>query len=177
MRVVAKSVLYILKGRCKVSKDSIQLIADTSSSIRYNIESTSAITVEKRSLVIIDNEGQPLPFFKIFTLSSPVDGDTLNYIKNLQADSNGVLLLDSLQTAFISFDRFNPNRLSKDNHFKWEPIAVIAGNAITVQFNYPAFCLKYAEIQVGAGFSSLKRKMSDDTLMDAQLNIYTKMKN
>lgn len=79
---------------------------------------------------------------------------------------------DILETAFF-FDRFNPDCLSKDNHFKWELLAAIAEKASTVLFNYPGFCLKYPEIQTAADFTLLKRNLANDTLVEGQHNIYT----
>jgi hypothetical protein len=155
----------------------VQFFADPSSELRYTVKNTStAVGQVIKKYTLIDVDGKPLASFKVFTLSPAVNSDTSRYIQQLQTDSSGVLLLDTSQIACISFDRFNANRLSKDNHFKWEQLSAIAGNTITIQFNYPGFCLQYPDIQVAGSLPGLKRKTGEDELIDGTGNLYIKQK-
>jgi hypothetical protein len=165
----------ILKGAYKTSEDSVQLFADPSP-LRYNIESAGAITRSERTLTIVDVEGVPLSYFKIVGLRSSVKRDTLENMQVLTTDSNGVVKIDTREIAFVSFERFSTLRVNKDNRYAWRSLASLAGNDITVQFNYHRFCLKYPEIKVAGALSNLKRNRTDDTLADNQQNIYARQK-
>lgn len=166
----------ILKGAYKITKDSVQLIVDPSP-LRYSIKSTGAIVDNERTLTVKDVEGQPLAYFKVFALPASIITDTLKNMKVLITDINGVLKLNTNQIADISFDRFSTLRIDESNRYTWVQLSKMKGSNHIVQFNYPRFCLKYPQINVGANLSNLKRQVANDALMDDKQNIYTKPKN
>ena len=166
----------IFKGAYQVSKDSIKFFTSGPPSISYKILTTKSSPEDKKIVKLIDVEGKPLAFFNVFTLSYPVIGDTLDNINHLLTDKNGVFSLEGLQESYISFDRFNPKRINKENKFKWERLSALDGTTITIQFYYPAFCLRYPEVQVLSGLPTLKRIAGQDALIDDQHNIYRKRK-
>lgn len=163
----------ILKGAYKITKDSVLLIADPSP-LRYSIESEGAVANNERTFRVIDVEGQPLPYLKLFALPPSINKDTLSNLLVLITDSDGMLTLDTEQIADVSFDRHNTMRIDENNQYNWISLAKIKGSKSIVQFNYHRFCLKYPQINVGANLSNLKRVIPNETLIDSRQNIFIK---
>jgi len=161
------------KGHYELTNGKLTLLYD-SSSLQYSIKTERPSTGGNITLALFDVDGKPLRFFKVFALPVKVYGDTVANIRVLQTDSTGLLVIGTSPAGLISFDRFSPDRLSKEYRFRWEPVSDLPGSRINVQFNYPVFCLRYPEINTAVGYKDFKRVMPDDVLIDGQNNIYVK---
>lgn len=163
----------IAKGIYEINGKNVRLLQDEAP-LKYTVTKGPLTSNGKIGMVVVDQDGARLPLFNVFALRTPVYGDTLLQITRLQTDEKGELNIDSSGYAFISFDRFNPNRITKDNIFRWVPLSELASGATMVRFNYPAFCLQYPEIVTGYVPAAMKRVLPSDMLTDQQGISYRK---
>ncbi len=165
----------IAKGTYKIEGEKIILIT-TAAPIEYSIKSGNNKNSNKINVSIIDVDGKPLLYTKIMTLPYKMSGDTLENIGSLLTDSVGHLIIDASKINSISLDRYDPsNRFNhKENVYHWKLVSSLGSDNLTIQFNYPLFCLRYPEIAVTSIKNQLQITNNKAELIDNQNNIYKK---
>lgn len=169
----------IAKGNYKIEDKKITLIT-INTPIQYSIQKENNITNRRISITLTDNEGTPLAYSKVLILPTKrLQNDTLKSIEYLQADSAGQVIVYTSKVSAISFDRYSHSSRFKypENIYHWESVFDFKSDNLTIQFNYPIFCLRYPEIVVTGFVPELQLTNDKNVLIDKNNNIYQKAQN
>lgn len=163
----------IAKGRYTINGNSIQLQADTNG-INYSVKQVDAIEEGKLKLRLTDMEDKPLANFSVFILPAGISRDTIKNMRKFRTDQQGELQIDAVNGGSISFTQVNPGRISPGAKLKWEPMSLFSGKSRLLQFNFPASCLRYPEINFIEKFSAFLTIITNGMIKDHLGNRYKK---
>ncbi len=167
----------IAKGNYKIDGKKITLVT-MATPLQYSIIRLDTKKSSTIKIILKDNDGKLLRYTKVLTLPYEVNGDTLKKVTFLKTDSIGQLVIDRSKISAISFDRYDVGgwQGNTDHIYNWEPISNFNSTQVTVQFNYPIFCLRYPEIVVTSFTKELQPTGKKFQLVDSQNNLYNKSK-
>lgn len=165
----------IAKGNYKI--DSGKIILTTADvPLQYNITALDNKKGKNIQVTLKDVDGKILSYSKVLTLPLRIEGDTLTKIGFLKTDSLGQLTINPTKVSAISLDRYDVggwlNRTYEVYH--WEALSNFNSTQLSIQFNYPIFCLRYPEIVVTSFTKELQITGNEFQLVDNKNNVYLK---
>lgn len=165
----------IAKGNYKIDGKKITLIT-VAQPLQYSINKLNNKNGGAIQITLKDADGKLLRYTKVLILPNRIKSDTLKKISYLNTDSIGQLIINRSRISAISLDRYDVGGwLNNTDHvYQWEKVSNFNSTQLSIQFNYPIFCLRYPEIVVTGFVLELQTTNNATELTDNKNMIYKK---